>query len=276
MLAAAGFSSFMLLAARADDQVDRGRYLVTSIVACGNCHTQKGPDGKPTGPELAGGSPIVSPVFNAVPSNITPDPETGIGKWTDAQIIDAIRNGRRPDGTLIGPPMAIEFYRDISDTDVKAIVAYLRQIKPVSNKTGKSVYKIPLPASYGPTVTSVPDTPRTDKVAYGHYLATALGHCMDCHTPMVRGRNDMSRVGAGGNKYGAPGGGVITSSNLTPANAAGVAKWTDAQVKTAITKGVRPDGGAIVPMMAFAWYKDISTDDQDALVAYIRSLKPAQ
>jgi mono/diheme cytochrome c family protein len=277
MLAAAGFSSFMLMAARADEQLDRGRYLVNSVVACGNCHTPKSTDGKPTGPELSGGEPINSPVFSAFPANITPDMETGIGKWTDAQIIDAIRNGRRPDGTIIGPPMAIAFYREMSDTDVKAIVAYLRQVKPVSHKVAKSTYKIPLPPSYGPEVKSVPDTPRTDKVAYGHYLANGLGHCMDCHTPLVRGRNDMSRVGAGGNTFGAPGGnGVLTSPNLTPANKNGVAGWTDAQVKTAITKGVRPDGGAIVPLMAFAWYKDISPDDQDALVAYIRSLKPVE
>lgn len=276
MLAAAGFSSFMVLAARADAQLDRGNYLVNSVVACGNCHTPKGPDGRPNGPELSGGGTMNSPVFSANPANLTPDMETGLGKWTDAQIIDAIRNGRRPDGTIIGPPMAIAFYREMSDTDVKAIVAYLRQVKPVSHKIAKSTYKIPLPPSYGPEVKSVPDTPRSDKVAYGHYLANGLGHCMDCHTPLVRGRNDMSRVGAGGNKFGAPAGGVLTSPNLTPANKDGVAGWTDDGVKKAITQGLRPDGGAIVPLMAFSWYKNISADDQDALIAYIRSLKPAE
>ena len=89
------------------------------------------------------------------------------------------------------PPMPIAFYRGMSDSDVKAIVAYLRQVKPVSNKVEKSSYKIPLPDSYGSPVTSVPDVPHGDKVAYGAYLATGLGHCMDCHTPLVQGRNDM-------------------------------------------------------------------------------------
>ena len=263
--------------ASADALLDRGKYLMESIVACGNCHTPKGPDGRAiAGKELAGGFAIDAPIFHAVAPNITPDPETGIGRWTDDQIIDAIRNGKRPDGSIIGPPMPIAFYRGMSDSDVRALVAYLRQVAPVANKVEKSVYKIPLPDAYGPPVTSVPDVPRTDKVAYGHYLATGLGHCMDCHTPLVQGRNDMTRLGAGGNEFGTPGGGLITSSNLTPANAHGIAGWTDAEVVTALRTGKRPNGSQIVPLMAFDWYKNIDDQDAEALVAFLRSLKPAQ
>jgi hypothetical protein len=87
---------------------------------------------------------------------------------------------------------------------------------------------------------------------------------------------DMRWVVAGGNKYGAPGGGVITSANLTPANPDGVAKWTDAQITTALRDGVRPDGRALVRLMAFDWYKNISDADMKALIAYMRSLKPAE
>ena len=160
----------------AETPLERGTYLMNSIVACGNCHTPKGPNGQAIADkELSGGDPIDSPVFHAVPANITPDKDTGIGNWTDDQIINAIRNGKRPDGTIIGPPMPIAFYRDMSDTDVKAIVAYLRSIKPISNETEKSTYKIPLPASYGPPVTHVADVPRTNAVAYGKYLAD-IGH----------------------------------------------------------------------------------------------------
>jgi mono/diheme cytochrome c family protein len=272
--------SFMVLggvAARADAIVDRGAYLMNSIVACGNCHTPKGPDGKPLADrELSGGAAIEAPIFSAVPSNITPDPETGIGKWTDAQIIDAIRNGKRPDGSIIGPPMPIAFYRDMSDNDAKAIVAYLRQVKPVSNKSPKSTYKVPLPPSYGPPVTTVADVPHTDKVAYGGYMATALGHCMDCHTPLVEGRNDMARLGAGGNVFEAPGGGIVRSANLTPGLNDGLAKWTDQALKTSIKEGVRPDGSKLVRLMAFDYYKNISDADMDSLVAYIRQLKPVR
>src|SRR5215469_6293003 len=151
----------------AETPLERGTYLMNSIVACGNCHTPKGPNGKAIeGKELSGGDPIDSPVFHAIPSNITPDKETGIGNWTDDQIINAIRNGKRPDGTIIGPPMPIEFYRGMSDSDVKALVAYLRTVKPVSNKSEKSTYEIPLPPSYGPTVTHVADVATTNHVAY--------------------------------------------------------------------------------------------------------------
>jgi mono/diheme cytochrome c family protein len=267
-------STIVTSSSRAETPLERGKYLMSSIVACGNCHTPKSPDGKAiAAKELSGGDPINSPVFHAVPGNITPDKETGIGNWTDAQIIDAIRNGKRPDGTIIGPPMPIAFYRGMSDTDAAAIVAYLRSVKPIKNKVEKSAYKIPLPPSYGPPVTHVADIPRSDHLAYGKYLATGLGHCMDCHTPQVQGRADMTKIGAGGNPFGAPNGGVIISANLTPGNPTGIAAWSNQQVKDAITKGVRPDR-PLVRLMAFDWYQNMSNADLNDLVAFLRSLKP--
>ncbi len=251
----------------------RGKYLMRSIVACGNCHTPKDADGKPIADrELAGGVAFNTPIYHAVAPNITPDKETGIGDWTDDGIINAIRNGRRPHGSIIGPPMPIPVYRDMSDSDARAIVAYLRQVKPIENRTEKSHFHMRAP-DYGPPVTSVPDVPRSDKVAYGRYLATALGACMYCHTPEVEGRLDTSRLGAGGNQYELPGGAVITSANLTPGNPDGIAKWTDAQIKTAITEGRAPDR-PLVRYMPFDWYKNMSEEDLDALVAFLRTLKP--
>jgi mono/diheme cytochrome c family protein len=263
-------------ATAAQTPLERGAYLMNSIVACGNCHTPKGPDGHASpDQELAGGFVIEAPVFHAVAPNITPDADTGIGKWTDEQIIDAIRNGKRPDGTTIGPPMPIGFYRNMSDTDVRAIVAYMRSVKPITHKVEKSTFKIPLPASYGPPVTHVADVPAASKVAHGKYLAD-IGHCMECHTPMMKdGQLDMTRLGAGGRELPAIPAGVVVSANLTPANPTGIAKWTDAQVKDAITGGIRPDGRRLVLLMAFDWYKHISPDDLDALVAYLRTLQPA-
>lgn len=265
-------------AAQAETPLDRGTYLVRGVAGCGNCHTPKDAEGKPIkGKELAGGLTFDLPIGRIVARNITPDKETGIGAWTDAQIIAAIREGKRPDGTIIGPPMAIEFYSHISDTDVQAIVAYLRSVKPVRNKLAKSAYKIPLPASYGPPVTHVPDVPRTDKVAYGAYLAGPVGHCMECHTPFDKpGHLDMSRLGAGGRElpaFNTPDG-VVISRNVTPDKDTGLGAWSDKEIKTAITKGVRRDGTPLVPTMAFAWYAHIRNDDLDAIVAYLRSLKP--
>lgn len=263
-------------AAQAETPMQRGAYLVRGIVACGNCHTPKGPDGAPIeSQELAGGFTIELPVFRAVASNITPDKETGIGSWTDQEIIDAIRNGRRPDGTIIGPPMPIEFYRSMSDSDVKAIVAYLRSVKPVKNKVARSVYRIPLPPTYGPTVTHVSAPPPAPNAAYGRYLAD-IAHCMECHTPFVKGQLVRAKWGAGGRELPAIPEGVIVSPNITPANPDGIAHWTDAQVKAAIQHGVRPDGRRLVPLMAFDWYRTVDDRDMTALVAYLRQLRPSQ
>jgi mono/diheme cytochrome c family protein len=248
-----------------------------SVVACGNCHTPKGPSGKAIADqELAGGPEFDSPAFHAVAPNITPDKETGIGNWTDDQIIDAIRNGKRPDGTTIGPPMAIAFYGHMSDTDAQAIVAYLRSVQPIHHKVEKSTYQIPLPATYGPPVTHVADTPRHRRLAYGQYLAT-IGHCLECHTPQLQsGELDMRRLGAGGRVLPAFPSGMTISANLTPANPAGMAHWTNAQVTTAITPGVRPDGRRLTLLMAFDWYKNIDRADLDAVVAYLRTLPAAK
>lgn len=263
-------------AARAETPLERGTYLMHTIVACGNCHTPKGPSGRAIADqELAGGTEFNTPVFDALTPNITQDTETGIGKWTDDQIVNAIRNGKRPDGRIIGPPMPIGFYRNMSDSDAQAIVAYLRTVKPIHNVVDKSTYSIPLPAAYGPVVTHVADVPRSDKIAYGKYIATGLGHCMDCHTPQVNGRPDMARMGAGGNSFQSPIGGIIVSANLTPGNPNGIAQWTDAQLKTAIREGQRPDR-PLVRLMAFDWYKGMDDADLDALVAFLRTLKPVK
>jgi mono/diheme cytochrome c family protein len=174
------------------------------------------------------------------------DRETGIGTWTDAQITIAIREGKRPDGSVIGPPMPIELYNHMSDRDTKAIVAYLRTVKPVKNKVRKSVFRMPLHAAK--PAGKVADVSRADPVRYGAYLAGPVGHCIECHTPRVR--------------------------NITPHPEDGLGKWTDAQIMKAITEGVRPDGTKLNPPMAYPLYKTMKASDLNAIVAYLRSLKP--
>ena len=261
-------------AAISETPVERGRYLVETIGGCGNCHTPRGPGGVfAEGKHLAGGFVFDEKPFRAVSSNITPDKETGIGNWTDDQIVKAIREGIRPDGSLIGPPMPFELYRKMSDSDVRAIVAYLRTVPAVSNKAEKSVYRIPLPPNYGLPVGAVPDVPRTDKVKYGEYLAGPVGHCVDCHTPLVQGHRDWSRIGQGGQPFEGPWG-VSVARNITPHPTDGLGGWTDAEIKTAITTGIGKGGAKLAPPMGFSFYAKMTGDDLDALVAYLRSLKP--
>ena len=258
--------------AQAETPLERGRYLVNTIAACGNCHTPQGPDGPLPGKDLAGGLLFDETAFKVYSTNITPDKRTGIGSWTDAQIVTAIRDGKRPDGSLIGPPMPFDMYRQLSDSDVKAMVAYLRSVKPVESTVPKADYRMPLPPAYGPPVGTVADLPRSDKVAYGRYLAGPVGHCIVCHTPMDdKGQSEFkTKLGAGGVRFPGPWG-VSVSANITPT---GLKKYSDAQIKAMFTTGVRPDGSKLKPPMGMPYYANISAADQDAIVAYLRSLPP--
>ena len=204
----------------AETPVERGRYLVTTIAACGNCHTPRDATKKPVaGRELSGGFEFEDPgLGQIVGTNITPDAETGIGQWSEAEIVTALRDGKRPDGTLIRPPMPIPVYRQLSDNDAAAIAAYLKSVKPVRNKVGKAHYGVPLPPSYGAPIAHVPEPSRADKVAYGAYLSGPVGHCVLCHTPPGGGKPfDMSLAYLGGRElpdFDHPGGAAV-SRNIT-------------------------------------------------------------
>lgn len=261
--------------AQDDALMVRGAYLADSVVACANCHIARGDKGQPLLDQgLSGGMLFEDAAFKAYAPNITPDPETGIGKWTDAELSKAIREGIRPDGSLIGPPMPISFYRNLSDTDLAALIAYLKAQPPIHHVVEKSVYHMPLPPSYGPPVTGIktPDTANTLK--YGEYLAN-IGHCMDCHTPRNnKGMLLMEHLGAGGQVLKGPIGNIVTP-NLTP-DQSGLKSWSDAQIERAIREGIDKDGKHLQPIMAFGWYKNISDPDMSALITYLKSLKPQQ
>ena len=231
------------------------------------------------GKELSGGLEFDIPPAHVVTPNITPDPQTGIGQWSEAQIVTALRDGKRPDGTIIGPPMPIDFYRQLSDRDAAAIAAYLHGMRPIRHAVARTQFKVPLPPGYGPPVSHVEEPPRADKAAYGRYLAGPVGHCMECHTPFKGpGQLDLDRLGAGGRELPVFGksGGLTVSRNITPDPDNGIGKWSDAQIKRAITAGIRPDGTRLVRTMAFDWYAKLAPLDLDALVAYLRSLKPVK
>lgn len=248
--------------------LERGNYLVNTIMACGSCHTPIGPDGFETSKALSGRLVDQNPAFTAIAPNITPSGE--IGGWSDAELSKAIREGLRPDGSLIGPPMPFEVYRNLSDEDLAAVVAYLRSVPAVDNDPGTSVYKIPLPPAYGPAVDHVPPVPQGVTLEYGEYLAGPLGHCIVCHTKF----DDQNRpqfdtmLGSGGNQFPGPWG-VVTSANITPV---GLSGYTDEQLIGVITTGMRPDGTALKGPMAFSFYANMTADDLNALVAYLRSL----
>lgn len=274
---AAAMAALWSLPVAAQTPVERGKYLVESIVGCGNCHTPQGPNGPVMSRALSGGPPMIEgKLFTAHPANITPDPETGIGKYSDAQLKVAIREGKRPDGSLIGPPMPFSQYRGLADADLDAIVAYLRTVPPVKNAVPKSVYNIPLPPAWGPPISQpIAAPPRTDKVAYGAYLAGPIGHCVECHTPMgPDGRFQFdTMLGAGGMKFDGPWG-ISVSKNITSDAETGLGQWSDAEIERAIRSGVDRHGRKLMPPMGYAYYARISADDMSALIAFLRALPP--
>jgi cytochrome c553 len=258
----------------AETLLERGAYLVNGIVACGNCHTPQTPQGPAQGKEFAGTIIADTPEFTAFAPNITPDKATGIGSWSKTQLIRAIRDGVRPDGSLIGPPMPFSMYRHLSDRDVEAIATYVMQVPAVANAVPKSEYRIPLPPAYGPPVAGVPE-PRPENILdYGAYLAGPAGHCLECHTPMVAGHFDYdNQTGAGGLKFDGPWG-ISVASNITPHSDGRVAEYSDAELATVIRSGIRPDGSRLFPPMGVHYYASINDRDMAALVAFIRTLKP--
>jgi mono/diheme cytochrome c family protein len=269
---AAGFT--VVTAADADTPVERGRYLVETIAACGNCHTPLGGNGPELEKQLAGGMVILDiPPMRAVAPNITPDLETGIGSWTDDEIARAIREGIRPDGSVIGPPMPFSMYRGLADDDLQAMVAYLRTVAPVRNEAEPSTFRFPLPPAWGPPVQHVEAPPRTDQVAYGGYLAGPVGHCMECHTPMLAegGFDYENRLGWGGNELPGPWG-VVVTADLTPTR---LGSWTDEEIIRAITQGISHDGRKLSPPMGFGYYAGMTPEDLKAIVAYLRTLPPS-
>ena len=252
--------------------VKRGDYLVNTIMTCGNCHTPKGPNGDITAKAFSGGLSWDEPPFKVTAPNITQDKDTGIGKWSDADIKKLLRTGQRPNGVQIAMVMPTGFYDIISDRDMDAIVAYLRTIKPIKNTVPDPIYKMPqvhhpFPGGEKPYTEAM----FTDHLKHGFYLAT-IGHCMECHTPMgPRGREFATRLGAGGFEFPGPWG-MSVSPNITSSKTKGIGAWTDAEIKRAITTGVDKDGKHLKPPMGFHYYAHMTDGDLNDVIAWLRTL----
>jgi mono/diheme cytochrome c family protein len=267
----------MATQAFAQGNVDRGKYLVNTIMTCQNCHTPKGERGAPIFErDLAVGLTWDEPPFKVTASNITQDKETGIGNWSNADIEKALRKGVRPSGVKLAAIMPSDFYEIVTPSDMSAIVAYLKTVKPVKAETPAPVYRIALPRHI-PAGAEKPftDADMNDKVKKGFYLAT-IGHCFECHTPMgPKGRDFENSYGKGGFDFPGPWG-KSTSRNITSHKEKGIGAWTDAEIKRAITEGISKDGSRLKPPMGYAFYKNMTDGDLDAIVAYLRTVPPKE
>jgi mono/diheme cytochrome c family protein len=167
-------------------QVERGRKLAT-LADCVACHTRKD-GGKP----FAGGRPIETPFGTIVSPNITPDAETGIGNWSDADFDNAVRRGIRKDGSRLYPAMPYSYYTRMTRDEVKAIRAYLATVPAVRNEV--DVNQLPFPFSIRWSMHAwdwlfftpgefKPDPAKSPEWNRGAFLVSGPGHCGACHTP---------------------------------------------------------------------------------------------
>jgi mono/diheme cytochrome c family protein len=252
----------------------RGEYLVHAG-GCIGCHTAQGKDALP----FAGGRELKTPFGTFYGPNITPHTQAGIGRWTEADFIRALREGVRRDGAHYFPAFPYPSYTKITDADLRDLWAYLRTLPP--NARANQPHDLQFPFGlrflvagwkwlYFTPGAFAPDPKTSPAVNRGAYLVQALGHCGECHTP----RNSLGgprkeRVLAGGK--GPEGKGV---PNLTPTR---LKKLSDAEVRDFLLTGMTPDGdvtGDTMGEVVTNTTSKLTPEDLAALIAYLRTLPP--
>jgi mono/diheme cytochrome c family protein len=250
----------------------RGQY-IAKAAGCLGCHTEA----KKDAPPYAGGRALKTPFGTFYGPNITPDAKAGIGSWSEADFMRAMRRGERPDGASYFPAFPYPSFTQIADSDLRDLWAYLRSVPP-SNRVSRP-HELGLLYRWRALVTvwkwlfftpgSFVADPRLSQVQNrGKYLMTALGHCGECHTPRnFLGASKTDRFFAGGK---GPEGKRIP--NLTPTR---LRKWSDAELKDFLVTGSTPDGDVAAEAMAEIirnTTSQLSAGDLDAMLAYLRSL----
>ena len=258
-------------------ELARGKYVFGATGGCG-CHTV------PKGPVNAGGRRYDGPFGTVYSSNITPDKETGIGTWTDEQIITATRLGRRPNGERLIPVHPYTTFNGMAAEDLKALVAFLRSVPPVKrvNQAKKisvpmfeSVFLPALLAAFAPRENPPTAVPASG-VARGEYLVRAVAHCGECHTPRTMTMaTDNTRFLAGNPK------GPEDSEvpNITPDKTTGL-QWSEEEIADYIGTGNKPDGDVAGGLMGevidgtLSGYKDLTKADRLAIAKYLKTIPP--
>jgi mono/diheme cytochrome c family protein len=271
--------------------VARGEYLVKYSLQCWSCHAA--PPSNADSP-ISGGMVFdlrdVGPGFGLFYTpNITPDSATGIGAWTDGEIVQAIREGIRRNRQPLFPIMPVDWFKNIADDDVLAIVAYLRTVAPVQKQIPASEIRFPTKAliAFGimgpqPEISAAVTAPAKGPTSeYGQYLATTVSLCADCHTPrnLQNGKFYFDSLFAGSSfAFGEAEGGqdLAFARNITPHNEHGIGQWTEEEFIAAVTAGMRPNGSVLSTHMPYAYYKFFSTDDLRALYLYLQSIPAIQ
>jgi mono/diheme cytochrome c family protein len=270
--------------------VERGDYLANHVAGCLDCHSKRdfSKFAGPVLPGTEGGGGFVLDQKFGLPGvlygrNITPDNETGIGTWTDDEILRAMTQGISKNGDTLFPIMPYPNFNRLAKEDLLSIIAYIRTLKPIKNKVPPRQLMVPIAMAYPgkmlqPSVDGNIRPPENDKVKYGEYLIT-MADCGTCHSPLTPQGPDMSRMYAGGYKFDLGATGIVNSANITPDSATGIGTWTEERFMNKFIpyreeKNYNYDPGkqnTIMPLSILAGMKD---EDLKAIYAYLRTVKP--
>jgi mono/diheme cytochrome c family protein len=262
------------------DLVARGKYVFGAAGGCG-CHTE------PKKTLNSGGRKYDGPFGTVYSTNITPDRQTGIGNWTDEQIITAIRLGRRPNGERLVPVHPFLSFNAMAEDDLRALVAYLRSVPPVNRPNQPKKITVPffesvfLPAwlaAFAPREKPPAASP-TSGLARGEYLVRAVAHCGECHTPRTLTMTMDNARFLAGNPSGLIEGAEVP--NITPDKDTGLT-WTEEQIAEYLGTGNKPDGDVAGSLMAeiiqgtSAGLKDLTQADRIAIARFLKGVPPVK
>src|SRR5579864_7435920 len=265
-------------ATAADDAaIKHGAYLA-AVADCAACHTDK----KAKGPLLAGGRALDTPFGTFYGPNITPDPDTGIGKWSEADFHRAMREGKDNAGHFMFPVFPFTSFTGMSDQDISDLYAYLMSRKPIKHDVPAHQVKFPFGwrflllgwrimfFSEGPLQ---PVAGQTDEWNRGRYLAEAVVHCEECHTP----RNFLGGLKRSQAFSGNPQGpDKMKVPNITPDDETGIGKWSLDDIATLLKTGQTPDFDFVGSGMSEVVKGTAALNDADrrAIAVYVKSLPP--
>jgi mono/diheme cytochrome c family protein len=260
--------------------VAKGQYIFSLAAGCA-CHSD------PKGTPHTGGRAFPIPFGTVYSTNLTPDKETGLGAWTDLQIADAITKGSGRDGAKILPIMPYGLYSGMAQDDLKALIAFLRTLKPVRKPTPELQTSVPMFRSvaaegwlkaFGQFFTSPPTAPKSG-IKRGKYLTEHVAICGDCHTPRSSiGVPNRSMYMAGAGKDIGPLGELVP--NITPDKETGIGTWKREEIADLVLTGTKPDLDYVRGLMYDAiqgtshGYRQMSREDALAIADYIKSIPP--
>ena len=264
---------------RTPERAARGKYLFEAAAGCVDCHSPHdwSQPGAPVSPAHFGiGAPALPSDLpgKVFAPNLTPDPETGLGRWTDDEIARAIREGVDRDGRALFPFMPYPHYRRMSDEDVASVVVYLRELPPVHNAVPQTEMDFPVKylmrSDPEPITAPVPPPDTSTPVSRGAYLVE-IASCSDCHTPQHRGTPVPGMDFAGG--FILKGNwGTVASANITP-DPTGISYYDENLFRDVMRTGF-VHARKLNIIMPWQTYGGMTDQDLSDMFAYLKTLKP--